>query len=195
MLGALAFVCANKVGAGHIRHLDYGMVKIGQYTADGSPGGVTAPVRAVGGDLEQAGIKVELSEDLVLARWQKLVWNVPYNGLSVVLDAETDAIMGDPTHRAHVRQLMEEVLAGAKACGREIEPGFVDHMLKTTDRMTPYRTSMKIDCDLGRSMEIEAIFGNPLRAAESGGASLPLMRELYEQLKAIEAARSPVSRQ
>ena len=47
----------------------------------------------IANDLRAAAIEISLCEDLLLARWQKLVWNIPYNGLSVVLDATTDRLM------------------------------------------------------------------------------------------------------
>jgi 2-dehydropantoate 2-reductase len=31
-----------------------------------------------------------------MARWRKLVWNIPFNGLTVVLNATTDHLMNNP---------------------------------------------------------------------------------------------------
>jgi 2-dehydropantoate 2-reductase len=59
-------------------------------------------------------------------------------------------------------------------------------MLADTAQMKPYRTSMKIDFDAGRPMEVEAIYGNPLRAAQAAGATLPRLETLYRQLKFLD---------
>jgi 2-dehydropantoate 2-reductase len=75
----------------------------------------------------------------------------------------------------------------AAACGRCIAPDFVQEMLDRTDRMKPYRTSMKIDFDEHRPMEVEAICGNPLRAAQQAGAKSPLIETLYRELKFMDA--------
>jgi 2-dehydropantoate 2-reductase len=187
VMGGLCFICSNKVGPGHIRHLDYGDVRIGDYSADGTPVGVTDRMRQVAADFQRAGISTELSPDLLTARWEKLVWNIPYNGLSVVLDSTTDHLMADPYTRALVQELMNEVVSDAAACGRRIAPEFVRDMLDRTDRMKPYRTSMKIDYDERRPMEIESIFGNPFRAALRAGALSPLIGMLYRQLKFLDA--------
>jgi len=184
--GALAFLCSNKVGPGHIQHMDYGRIKLGRWTADGSPAGVDQTMPRIKADFDRAGVPFELSDDLLLARWQKLVWNIPYNGLSVVLDATTDALMAAPGSRQLVEELMREVAAGAAAFGRTIEPAFVQKMLDDTAKMTPYRTSMKIDADEKRPMEVEAMFGNPVRAAASQGVDLPMIRTLYQQLKFLD---------
>ena len=58
-------------------------------------------------------------------------------------------------------------------------------MVEATARMKPYRTSMKIDFDQGRPLEVEAILGNPVRAAAKVGVAVPEMERLYAQLKAL----------
>jgi len=187
VVGGLCFLCSNKVGPGHIRHLDYGFVTLGEFSPAGRPAGVTETMRAIAADLEAAGIEIHLAEDLVLARWKKLVWNVPFNGLSVVLDAMIDELMADEHTRGLAEALMREVAAAAGAVGRPIGDDFIRHMLDLTARMTPYRTSMKIDCERKQPMEVEAIFGEPLRAARRAGADCPRIEALYRQLKFIDA--------
>lgn len=182
ILGGLCFLCSNKVGPGHIRHLDYGHVKLAEYDPQGKARGITESMRQIGDDLRQAGISVELSPDLVTARWQKLVWNIPYNGLSVILDANTAELMASAPARALAEALMREVAVDAAALGRVIEPRFIEKMLDDTARMTPYRASMKIDFDERRPMEVESIYGAPLRAAQAAGAASPLLETLYRQL-------------
>ena len=187
VMGGLCFLCSNKVGPGHIRHLDYGFVTLGEHAPGGGARGITDRMRAVGADLESAGIKIQLAEDLLGARWKKLVWNVPFNGLSVVLDATIDEIMADGDTLALAEELMHEVTAGARACGRQIGDDFIEYMLALTREMKPYLTSMKIDCQRKRPMEVEAIFGEPLRAAREGGAECPRIGTVYRQLKFIDA--------
>ena len=182
VMGALCFICTNKVGPGHIRHLDYGTVALGEFSSRG----VSDRMRAIAGDLERAGIPVQLTEDLRVVRWQKLVWNIPYNGLSVILDANTAELMADTHTRQLVEQIMREVVADARACGANVGDEIVPKMLQDTEQMTPYRTSMKIDYDEHRPMEVEAIFGNPLRAAERAGVKSPLVEMLYRQLKFLD---------
>lgn len=183
VIGGLCFLCSNKVEAGHIRHLDYGKITLGEYTPEYDPAPITERIQQIANDFQAAGIPIELATDLLLARWQKLVWNIPYNGLSVVLNARTDELMRDPSTRILVEQLMNEVAAGAKSSGRVIPDSFIQTMLNYTVNMKPYRTSMKIDYDQGRPLEVEAIFGNPLRKAQAAGINLPQINCMYHQLK------------
>ncbi|AFZ17010.1 putative 2-dehydropantoate 2-reductase [Allocoleopsis franciscana] len=186
VMGGLCFLCSNKVEPGHIHHLDYKQITLGEYLPDYQPGGLTQRMRQIADDFERASIPITLAEDLLLARWQKLVWNIPYNGLSVVLDATTNELMADNSTRSLVEQLMGEVLAGASATGRKISDRFIQTMLDYTEKMTPYRTSMKIDYDERRPLEVEAIVGNPLRVATAAGTDLPLISMLYRQLKFLD---------
>lgn len=187
VIGGMCFLCSNKVGAGHIRHLDYGEITLGEYAPGYQVCGITKQMEQIADDFQRAGIGIKLAEDLLLARWRKLVWNIPYNGLSVVLDATTDELMADSYSRSLVEQLMREVVVGAAKYERIIPDDFIQEMLEHTAKMKPYRTSMKIDYDQGRSLEVEAIFGNPLRLAESVGAELPQISMLYQQLKFLNS--------
>ncbi|MDF5721276.1 MAG: putative 2-dehydropantoate 2-reductase [Rhizonema sp. PD37] len=189
IIGGLCFLCSNKVGAGYIRHLDYGQITLGEYALGDEPTGITQKMRQIGDDFARAGISIELAEDLLLGRWKKLVWNIPYNGLSVILNARTDELMSYVHTRKLVEQLMYEVVAGAKSCGRIIPDSFIQTMLDYTVKMKPYRTSMKIDYDEKRSMEVEAIFGNPLRKALAAGVDLPQIICVYQQLKFLDERR------
>jgi 2-dehydropantoate 2-reductase len=191
LLGGLCFICANKVGPGTIRHIDYGTLLLGQHRRDRQPAGVSPLLRAIAADFEAGQVPVELTDDLRLARWRKLVWNIPFNGLSVILNATTDAMMADPDIRQLAEQLMAEVIEASQRDGEALSPGqgrhlsaeLIPQMLAHTEQMRPYRTSMKLDFDAGRPLEVEAIYGNSLRAAQAAGAAVPKIDMLYRQLK------------
>lgn len=194
ILSGLCFICSNKVGPGHIHHLDYGSLLMGVYDSRDQPVGLSPELKAVAQDFIAAGLTVDLTEDLYLARWRKLVWNIPFNGLSVVLNATTADMMAHPNSRQLAADLMAEVLTAAKVCARAalpgsdraLDPAIMAAMLENTTKMKPYRTSMKIDFDEGRPLEVEAIFGNPLRAAQQAGTPVPRIETLYHQLKALD---------
>jgi 2-dehydropantoate 2-reductase len=183
VMSGLCFLCSNKLGPGHVRHLDYGRVEFADYTPDDSPAGITPRMRTIANDFKQAGNEIVLSEDLTLARWKKLIWNIPFNGLTVLHNTDTAAIMADPTLRTQAHALMLEVQHAAKTCAdRIIEDDFVQMMLDWTQKMEPYLPSMKLDHDAGRHLEVEAIFGAPLRAANKAGCQVPSLKALYASL-------------
>lgn len=178
VLGCMCFVCVHRLGPGVADHLDYGAVTIGALDpADGSA------AQALGEDLTAAGVEATTVDHLVTARWRKLVWNIPFNGLSVVLDATTDELLGETPTRSLVAGLMDEVIAAGNAAGAEIPAAFRDEMLATTDAMTPYAPSMKLDADAGRPLEIDAIYDAPVRAASGAGVHMPRTSMLAAQLR------------
>ncbi|RLA37453.1 MAG: 2-dehydropantoate 2-reductase, partial [Gammaproteobacteria bacterium] len=129
VVGGLCFLCSSKVAPGHIRHLDYGLVTLGEYRADGRPGGITPRIEQLGAEMQSAGISVKLIEDLALARWKKLVWNIPFNGLSVTRNSLTNQLVKEPETRRLCETLMNEVAAASAACARPIEAAFMEKMI------------------------------------------------------------------
>lgn len=192
VLGGLAFLCSSRTGPHSIAHLDFGALTIAAHAACEAPGGVTPLMRSIAADLAAARTEAVLDEDLVRARWRKLMWNIPFNPLSVILDATTDALMADSDTVALVRVLMQEVEAVAAAEGRSLPPTLIDDLLAATARMAPYATSMKLDADAGRPMEVEAMLAEPLRRAARVGVAMPSVSVLHRQLAFLDrrAARA-----
>jgi len=177
--GASAFICSFKVAPGHIRHCDFGHISMALLKNTPAAGGILETVCA---DLSASGVRAEREPDLAALRWRKLVWNIPYNGMTVVLETSTDKIMRDPATRSLAKDLMLETLLGASACGVSIGEDFVEKMLAYTDTMVPYAPSMKLDYDAKRPMEIKGIYSNPLKAALEKGTDLPKIRTLERLL-------------
>lgn len=203
VLAGLCFLASRKEGPGHIRHQDYGSVTLAAYgggcgrdgdgpqagPGEGSALGVTGEMRQVAADLGAAGIETRLHEDWRAARWRKLVWNVPFNGLCALLGADTRSLLAAPEMRELVREVMEEVIAGAAAAGCPLPAGFAGRMLADTDAMIPYEPSMKLDRDRGRPMELDAIYGRVATAIARAGGKAPLTRALWAQLVFLERDR------
>ena len=170
ILGGCCFLCSNKVGPGHVHHLDYGRIVFGRYEFPGAPAtrGVGDQILA---DMEASGIDAKWADDLAAARWRKLMWNIPFNGLSVALDASTHEIIQCPSSRALAKTIVREVHRGAASCGVSIDPSAINKTIEHTETMVPYDSSMRLDFLNGREMEIVAIFSNPLRAVEEATTS------------------------
>ncbi|MBU6386411.1 MAG: putative 2-dehydropantoate 2-reductase [Planctomycetes bacterium] len=191
--GGCCFLCSNKVGPGHIRHLDYGRIVFGAYRGIDGKGIGPSPesLQRILTDLVDSGIEAYLTDDLPTTKWKKLMWNIPFNGLSVLLNASTDAIMNDPDSRLLARRISQEVRQIAMAAGCPIEPSYVDWVIDHTDDMVPYDSSMRLDFLNGRPIEVEAIYGNALLEAQRCGFTAPIVQTMYQQLKFMAAHRKP----
>jgi 2-dehydropantoate 2-reductase len=187
LMGGVCFTFNYKVGAGHIRHLDYGLITLADYAPNYAAAGITTKLCQVAADFASANIMIQLHEDLFLARWQKLICNIPFNGLSVVLNSTIEKLINDRHVRTSIEQLMAEIVTAAAAYDRHIPQVYIEKRLKQTATMKHYQTSMKVDYDQGRSLEVEAIFGNPLRKAWQAGIQMPQVSMLYRQLKFFDA--------
>jgi 2-dehydropantoate 2-reductase len=174
ILGGLAFVCINRLEDGTIRHLDHGHIKIGEFS--GPPTGQTHRIARMFCDSQ---IRCEVLDDLRFGRWEKLVWNIPFNCLGALLNKTTDKLIGSENGIALLRRLMAEVIAAAAAQGIILPPDLPDRKILETQSMGAYRTSMQIDKQLGRPLEIEAILGRPLAAARNSGIATPYLEMLY----------------
>ena len=182
--GGLAFICSNKVGPGHIQHLDYGKLIIGSYNLIDSE-----ILKQVVVDFQSAGIQSEMATDLRFARWQKLVWNIPFNGMTVVLNTTTDRLMANVSTRELAVEMMLEVIHGANRCGIPLKESFAQQMIGMTVEMKPYAPSMKLDFDAHRPMEIGYIYSNPIKTAHEAGFEMHKVSMLEKQLRFIEAHR------
>src|SRR5437660_8338402 len=79
MLGGLCFICLNRISRTLVERYDYGHIVIGEYGR--------APrlrTKEVAAEFARGGVQCSVVEDLALERWRKLVWNIPFNGLSIL---------------------------------------------------------------------------------------------------------------
>jgi 2-dehydropantoate 2-reductase len=81
---------------------------------------------------------------------------------------------------------MKEVCWIAEAEGHPLPVGVVDENIEGTRRMSPYKSSMLVDFEAGRPMEVEAILGNAIRAAKRHKVAVPHMKSLYGLLKLVD---------
>jgi 2-dehydropantoate 2-reductase len=126
---------------------------------------------------------VRILDNLAEARWQKLIWNVPFNGLAIAGGGvTTDRILGTPELAAQVRPLMDEVAAAARHFGYEVAENFIQSQIDVTPGMGAYQPSSLVDFLAGREVEVEAIWGEPLRRAEAAGVPMPRLAALYAAL-------------
>ncbi len=181
VLGGLCFVCLNRVAPGVIEHYGHGTLSLGEFGR--------APMertRAIGSMFSNSGVETHVVENLITERWRKLVWNIPFNGLSIATGGRTcDLLLADAGVRAQVRALMIETIAAAGALGHAIPESFADYQIERTYPMGPYKPSSMIDWQLGRAVEVESIWGEPWRQGSVVGVALPRLELLYRLLQQL----------
>ncbi|VXC64291.1 putative 2-dehydropantoate 2-reductase [Pseudomonas sp. 9Ag] len=187
LLGGLCLICAHRSALGVVEHQALGGVNIGYHSGPASEADQQRLVEEAVAMFREAGIDSNAATNLAQARWQKLVWNLPYNGLSVLLDASTAPLMSNPDSRALVKSIMLEACGAAAACGLPLPDALVDRMMTFTDKMPDYLPSMYHDHAQGRPMELDAIYAAPLAAAADAGFAMPKTEALYQALRFLSA--------
>jgi len=190
--GGLAYVAINRDAPGVIRHMALGHITIGRFLADA---GEETQALGLWADTK---IPATLTPSLLMSRWDKLGWNVPFGGIGVAAGGiTTDRIVDDPELRALARATMDEVLAAGNAdLAAHGEEARLDRVsiskryFTWTDSLGPYRSSIVIDFAEGRPLEVEAIFEEPLRRARALGVEVPRLALLSALLRSLSLAES-----
>lgn len=178
LIAGLAFICSAKTEPGRVNHQCYGSINLGNYSCKDE-----SIFNAILNDFTNAGIQAG-SVPYEEARWKKAVWNMPFNGMTVALDTQTDLLLKNPSTRQLIREQMMEVVGAANHLGvTGLTEAFVDKMIETTDAMTPYSPSMKLDYDFHRPMEIHYIYTRPIEIARAAGFRMPKLEMLEAELR------------
>jgi 2-dehydropantoate 2-reductase len=192
VMGGLCFVCLNRVEPGVIHHMDHGLVMLGEFQRWPEP-----RTHDIASAFRHAGIPCKVAANLAQAHWEKLVWNIPFNGLGVAGVAglgafessstsfslspptlTTDKLLGDPRWEKLVRELMLEVIGAARALSYDVPDSLADKQIERTRTMGAYKASTLLDFEKGLPLELESLFLEPLRQAKKSGASVPRLERL-----------------
>lgn len=189
VIGGLCFVAATRVAPAVVEVYFTGSIRIAEPVGPAQPR--TEEIAAL---FRAAGIPCRTADNFDAILWKKLVWNIPFSGLSVAVRATTDHIMADADLRSQVLALMDEVRAAASAYGHTIEDAFLQDQMTATDKLGAYRPSALVDFEKHRPLEIESIWGEPLRRAQTRGVSVPRMALLYALLKRLSVANIGIAK-
>jgi len=187
LVAGLAFICSAKTEPGIVNHQCYGTINFGNYSCpiDDDDGG-NKIIKILVEDFRKAGIEAGTVE-YRSARWQKAVWNMPFNGMTVVLNTQTDLLLKNPDTRQLIQDQMIEVMEAAQHLGvKGVDMKFVEKMIHITEVMEPYSPSMKLDYDFGRPMEIEMIYTQPITIAREAGYRMKKLEMLEMELKFLQ---------
>lgn len=180
IIGGVAFLASNRGEPGTVHHLGAGRIILGEFAATSQE-----RVERIAQLFSAAGVDCKTTPDLKRARWEKLVWNIPFNGLAALLLQPVDRLLAVTATRNLVRAMMLEVIQAANQQGlsAHIPAQYAENMLAFTDNMGTYKPSMQIDREEGRKLEINAIFRIPLRFAAAKGVAMPRVEMLATLLE------------
>ncbi len=187
LAAGLAFICSAKTEPGRVNHQCYGSINIGNYSCKNDN-----ILKILVDDFNEARVQATLL-DYNEARWKKAVWNMPFNGMTVVMNAQTNELLSNQSTRELIHRQMLEVIGAAQALGvKNIDSTFADKMIQNTLDMTPYSPSMKLDYDFHRPMEIEYLYTNAIDKARQVEYRMPCLEMLEAQLKFLSERQQKI---
>jgi 2-dehydropantoate 2-reductase len=116
--------------------------------------------------------------------WDKFVYLAPFSGFTGAARLPIGGIWPDPLVREKFYAAAREVAALAAAEGVQISPDRFDRLQEYMDSIPPTtRSSLLIDLEAGKRIEVEALQGAAVRRAAKHGLPMPIISTLYAVLK------------
>jgi len=179
VLGGMCFVCINRLSPGVVSHSAGGRVTLGEWLPHGTQRHLTLEKR-----FQDASIDGVAVDHLKQSQWEKLVWNIPFNGLSVAAGGvTTDVLLATAESEGELRGIMSEVVTTARALGFHLSDDLVRLHIERTRLMGPYRTSSMIDFLAGREVEVVPIWELPLQRALAAQVAMPRTASLLQRIR------------
>jgi 2-dehydropantoate 2-reductase len=151
----------------------------------GEPDGATSPATAELARLVAAGgVACPVTPEIRSEIWAKLWGNASLNPVSAIVRRTSQGIFGEPRLLGLVHALMEEFARVGERLGLRL-PMSVDERMAVTAKLGDFRTSMLMDAEAGRPLEVEGLLGVVVELAEKLGEPVPASRAVYALARAI----------
>lgn len=174
----IAYICTIKTAPGTIEHMSNGRLTVGDFSCRDHK-----TVEDAVNDMADAGIKVKAA-DYLETRWKKCVWNMPFNGMTTVMDTDSVTLVNNEATGPLIYDMMREVVGAAQASGATgVGMEYADRMMDMTRHMPPYSSSMQIDHQRHHPMEIHYLYTHPIEEAKRHGFEMPRLAMLEAMLR------------
>ena len=119
----------------------------------------------------------EVTDDIRLAKWGKLISNLVWNPLCAITQSTSGHIVALAGGADLVRQLMREGEAVARAAGVPLTADIDGEFVRAHGNFSQ-QPSMMQDIRAGRPMEIDAILNAVIEMADLTGVAVPALRNI-----------------
>lgn len=183
----VCFISVFRTSPGHIKHMANGAISMAPGFSDP---GLIPQTQEIAAILKEAGIPARVYPNAEEVMWNKVIWNVPFNGLSIIKGgADVLELLTEEGGEERIRRIMQDVVKAAAARGFKLKDDVIEKQIEITYAMGHYRPSSGIDFMAGRPVEFESIWQIPYDLAVEAGARLPEWKKLNKQLSSVLTAR------
>lgn len=176
---------ASAIEAPGIIHQSGGPCKIILGERDGR---ITERVERIYTTFQQAHISCELTSNVRKALWEKFVFICGFSGMTALLRAPGGLILDCPETTALYREAMQEIVTLGRSLGVDLEEELVERYMQLTETFRSLKSSLLVDLEQGRRLEIDALQGTVVRLGREKGIPTPVNRFIYACLKAHDPA-------
>lgn len=189
ILSCVTWVGAKQTEPGIILHINNNSMTMGIiWNKNIDPAQEAERMQVISDLLRKGGTEVEIVNDIISKRWEKVVWNAAWNSFTALTMLDTKRFLGSSEQALVVsRRLMNEVVSVANVAGAKINSNHVEQLLDKTLKSEGLTSSMMVDLANNHPMEVEGILGNPMRVARELNVATPTLDCLYVLIKAQDS--------
>jgi 2-dehydropantoate 2-reductase len=180
---AVVYVGAQMAGPGWVKHTARGELVIGDLAKSNRRSDLDALVSL----FTRAGVPCQISSNIEADLWTKMIINCSYNAMSALGRAKYHRLIGNTWTRDTMRQIVEEAVAVAEACGVRLPHNdMVQTAWSIGETMPQTISSTAQDIARGKRTEIDSLNGYVVRKGRELGIATPVNQTLHALVKLLE---------
>lgn len=141
-------------------------------------GSESARVKRFSEAMAQAGFDAPVRTRIRDELWTKLWGNISFSQIALLTGSGLATLAKTSGTAALARRIMEETQAVGEACGARFG-GSIDQRIQTTTGIGDHKTSILVDLEAGRPVEIDAQVGAVIEIARLLGVPVPTIELIY----------------
>ena len=180
----VVYVATEMAGPGHVKHHGRGELVIGPSAASDRLAKLFA----------DAGVPVQISDNVTGALWAKLIINCAYNALSAITQLPYGRLVQGAGVEQVMRDVVKECLAVARAAGIAVSGDMWEAVQRIAQTMPGQLSSTAQDLARHKPSEIDHLNGYVVRKGEALGIATPVNRVLHATVRLLEARSDPIAK-
>jgi 2-dehydropantoate 2-reductase len=173
VIGSVVYPAAELVAPGVVKVIEGNRFTLGE------PDGTRSErIETLSHALMRAGFKAPVAKDIRTEIWVKLWGNVSFNPLSALTHATLEDICRFPPTRQLAAVMMGEAQRVAEALGVRFKIT-LEQRLSGAEAVGAHKTSMLLDVEHGRALELEALVGAVVELGRITAVPTPTIEAIY----------------
>ena len=191
VLGGLAVrIGSHLTSPGIIDVVGPAQVVLGQWPTAAAASNSAELLKRLDAVFNHADIPTRVTDNIQLELWRKLVINNGVNPLSALTRLDTGKLVSDPGLSQIVYGMMTEATAAAAADGVSLTETDCKEMFELIRQFDPIKTSMLVDFEHSRPLELEEICGAVLSRSRQLQREAPYTFSIYQLLRLASSRKS-----